>query len=336
MRHTTIALLLLGIQSTTWAALAKPSTDVIPAADEASQRFQRGVTLYHERSFDAALAEFNRAYELAPDYRVLYNIAQVQAERGDYVAAVKYFRRYLTEGGTAVGEPRTTEVRTEITRLEARTAQLHIVGNVEGAELLIDGEPAGTLPLAAVAVNAGARRITLRKKGFEPEELRLMLTGGEDKRVELVLRAEAPKSTALSPAGSNGSSATAASGNTTRAANTGFWISLVATGVAGGAAAAFGVLTHKSDSHLSDELNRYPASPNEIDDARTELKRNALLTDGCGALAVIGLGATIYFAATGGSEPRSTERVKSSGPSLRTLPFGAGTHAAGWQLSGRF
>lgn len=338
MRQTTIALLLLGIQSTTCVALAKPSSETAPAAaDEASQRFQRGVTLYHERSFDAALAEFNRAYELAPDHRVLYNIAQVQAERGDFVSAVKYFRKYLADGGSAVSESRTAEVKTEIARLETRTAKLHVLGNVAGAELLIDGEPLGVLPLASVPVNAGTRRITLRKKGFEPEELRLMLTGGEDRTVQMTLRSESGVAATTAPSAESkvardASLASGGNGST----NTGFWISLAVTGVAGGAAAVFGVLTHKADNRLSDELSRYPASLQRIDDARTDLKRNALLTDGCGALAVVGLGTTIYFAATGGRKKAPEQNRASHGASLRTMPFSLGSHAAGWQLLGRF
>ena len=58
---------------------AQPKTtasETEPALGEARERFQRGVDLYKEGSFDAALAEFNKAYELAPNFRVLYNMAQ--------------------------------------------------------------------------------------------------------------------------------------------------------------------------------------------------------------------------------------------------------------------
>lgn len=344
--------LLVGLQSMTCAALAKPSGEAVPvkpsasaaapaaqaAADEASQRFQRGVTLFHEHSVDAALAEFNRAYELAPDHRVLYNIAQVQAERGDFVAAVKYLRKYLAEGGNAVNETRTAEVRAEIARLELRTAKLRVVGNVDGAELLVDGEPMGVLPLASVPINAGTRQITVRKKGFEPQELRLMLTGGEDKSVQVTLRTESGATPiATAQAANSAPPRSAASLNANESStNTGFWISLAVTGVAGGAAAVFGVLTTKADDRLGDELNRYPASQQTIDDSRSELKRNALLTDGCAALAVVGLGATIYFAATGGEKKAPEQRRAAQTASIRTMPFSLGSHAAGWQLTGRF
>ena len=48
------------------------------------------------------LAEFMRAYELLPNYRVLYNIGQVQLERHDYVAALHAFDDYLEQGARDV------------------------------------------------------------------------------------------------------------------------------------------------------------------------------------------------------------------------------------------
>src|SRR5687767_10373630 len=47
----------------------------------AQSHFRRGVDLYEERNYDGALAEFSRAHELVPNYRVLYNLAQTQVER---------------------------------------------------------------------------------------------------------------------------------------------------------------------------------------------------------------------------------------------------------------
>ncbi|HMA96073.1 MAG TPA: PEGA domain-containing protein [Polyangiaceae bacterium] len=337
MRASTLALVLTAL-TTTPLAVAKPSGTVVQHAEptsapteEASFRFQRGVSLYKERSYDAALAEFNRAYELAPDYRVLYNIAQVQAERGDFVAAVKCFRQYLQDGGTAISDTRSTEVRAEIARLQARIAELHVAANVDGAELLIDGEPVGTLPMAAIPVNAGARRITLRKKGYEVAERRLMLTGGETTTLQLTLQNEpGALPNQGTKVGTNAQSLTQApSGDSS---NPGLWISLAAVGVAGTATAVFGVLTRRTDDQLSDELNRYPASPSSIDDKRRQLKQLTLLTDGCGALTLIGLGATIYFAATG----KTSVEPKRSQLMLQTSPMSLGVRGAGWQVTGQF
>ena len=74
--------------------LADPG-DSPAAVAEAREQFTRGLRLYREGSLEASLAELEKAVELAPSYRLQYNIGQVQFELGNYVAAMHAFRRYL-------------------------------------------------------------------------------------------------------------------------------------------------------------------------------------------------------------------------------------------------
>jgi hypothetical protein len=339
MKRTIAALLLVTVGTTANLAVAKPSvsssqkSELSSAQEEASQRFQRGVKLYRDRSFDAALVEFNRAYEIAPDYRVLYNIAQVQVERGDYVGAVKAFRQYREEGGDSIEPSRIAEVQSEIGRLEGRIARLKIVSDVSGAEVLIDGDTAGTLPLAMVPVNAGVRRVSVRKKGFETDEQRLMLAGGEEKTIEVHLKRNVADSSSKSGAFADRSAAPGDAGSGWHP-TTGFWVSLAATVVAGGSTAAFALVTHSDDNKFGNELDRFPGSRSAIDNARSNLKRDALITDVCAALTVVGIGSTFYFAAT--SSKKSKTEAKVGELKLQTGPSGMGYHGAGWQFGGQF
>lgn len=301
--------------------------------EQASRRFQRGVNLYRDRSFDAALAEFNRAYELAPNYRVLFNIGQVHAERGDYVAGIKAFRQYLAEGGSAVEPARVTEVQAEITRLEGRIANITVTSNVGDAELLIDGVSVGKLPLAHVPVNAGLRSISLRKNGYEADDVRVMLATGDDKALEIKLQKRA-----TAPAAANGASPLPASADGPAASSgpgAAFWISLSATVLAGGATTVFALLTHKADNDYDTALNLYPGSQSQIDNARNDLKRNALLTDVCGAATLVGLASTMYFAlSSSGTEKPKDSRVGNKG--LSWGPVTDGHQQLLWHVSGRF
>jgi tetratricopeptide (TPR) repeat protein len=343
MRPLIVAFVFAGIEAIAVPAIAKqPASPAQKPAEavtgeEASQRFQRGVTLYRERSYDAALAEFNRAYELAPDYRVLYNVGQVQAERGDYVAAARAFRQYLKDGGSAISESRLTEVQAELTRLEGRIAKVHVEANVEGAELVIDGELAGILPLAAIPVNAGIRHVLVRKKGYESKELRLTLTGGENKMVDVVLKSE-QDNTQQSPkrlhAKGNTADQNVPSPQAKTPVNTGFWISLAVTAVAAGATTGFALETNSAKTKFNDELARYPGSLAEIDSKRSDMKRFALITDACGILTVLGVGATVYFAATGWSHPEPGP--KTGKVTWQTGPLGMNHPGIGWQVSSQF
>ncbi|HMA92976.1 MAG TPA: PEGA domain-containing protein [Polyangiaceae bacterium] len=306
-------------------------------AEQASQRFQRGVSLYRERSFDAALAEFNRAYELAPNYRVLFNIGQVHVERGDFVAGIKAFRQYLNEGGTAIEPARVTEVQTEITRLEGRLATITVTSNVAGAELFVDGEFVGSLPRAHVPVNAGMRRISLRKEGYEADEMRVMLATGEEKVLDIKLQ----NRTSQEAAGLRANSLSTGPHHQATAVHkasgglgAGFWVSLSATMIAGGATATFGLLTSKADSDYDAALNHYPGSQSLIDDARRDVKRNALLTDVCGAATLVGVASTLFFAIS--SSPEKPKQSSFASPGLSWGPVIEGHKGLLWHMSGRF
>ncbi len=79
-------------------AAAPPSGDAVSAARD---HFQRGVELFREGDFAAALVEFRRTDELAPTYKLSYNIGQACFELRDYACALSAFRRYLKGGGDA-------------------------------------------------------------------------------------------------------------------------------------------------------------------------------------------------------------------------------------------
>src|SRR5262245_57300010 len=104
--------------------------------EDARERFRRGVDFYREGSYDAALAEFSKAYEIAPDYRVLYNLAQVQSERRDYAAALRLVDDYVKRGQGEIGEERLEQVRNWRPQLKIRVAALWEHCQLDGVELL--------------------------------------------------------------------------------------------------------------------------------------------------------------------------------------------------------
>ncbi|MEO8550761.1 MAG: hypothetical protein ABI678_12335, partial [Kofleriaceae bacterium] len=82
--------------------LAAATASADSKLDEAKAHLASGTQLYDENNFRGALVEFQKAYELAPSWRILFNIGQVEMEVQDYAGALRAYTRYLKEGGPDV------------------------------------------------------------------------------------------------------------------------------------------------------------------------------------------------------------------------------------------
>jgi hypothetical protein len=150
------------------------------AIHEASIHFDRGVKLFQDQDWRGALIEFERAYAVSPNYRVLYNIGQCRYQLQDYAGALEAFQKYLTEGDVHLTAERRKHVQANIDELGERVARVRISSNRVGAEVTIDDTPVGTTPLdSPVTVSAGRRKIVLTKPG-ETDVVRVVDIAGQD------------------------------------------------------------------------------------------------------------------------------------------------------------
>lgn len=273
------------------AAASEPAP--AESVDLARSHFLRGVQLYRAGAYDAALAEFTRAYDSAPHYRILYNLAQIQAQRQDYVASLGLFRQYLQEGSSELSDARTAQVEREMEELERRIARLHVETNVDGARLFINDRPPVELPLERpLLINAGIHRLRVEKPGYLAVFRTLTLTGGDERSLSIELgdaievdTKEAPLRPPLvvvSPAPEAPD-------------DTALWASLTATGVLTTAAVTFGVLTLGAKNELGQQLGDEAAPRGFVAATRERVRTYALLTDAFGIAAATALGASAYF-----------------------------------------
>ena len=180
------------------AAKAKPeAAPANPEQAEADRHFKSGVTLYKEAKFTEALAEFERAYEIAPHPLVLYNIAGCHRELSNYAESVKYSRRFLEEGKGVVAKSRLATAQSELDSVLARIARVTVIGP-DGAELLVDSVSLGTFPLEMpLILPPGEHRLLARAEGFRDAERTMRLASGDQLDVTLTMAAlpkEAPPS----------------------------------------------------------------------------------------------------------------------------------------------
>lgn len=254
------------------AAFAGPEGPKPPSQEvktEALKRFNRGVELSKEGDARSALIEFRRAYELMPNYRVLYNIGQMQYELQDYAAALQSFEEYLKQGGKEIQKKRKTEVDKEIDKLRNRVASATITVNVAGAEVRIDETSIGKAPLEKpLLLNPGKRKISASASGWKPSSKTLELASGDTVQVELKLEEEkAPEPPSPPPPPPPPPPSRT------------HWIAWGVTGALGLSAGVTGYLALRASSRLEEQQGQLPVARSELDRTHSQLRTFSLATD---------------------------------------------------------
>jgi hypothetical protein len=155
---------------------------------EAHRHFQIGLDDVAAGAYKDAIVEFQRAYELSPNFAVLYNIAAAQEKLGDSAAALAALERYLAEAGAAIPAERRAKVEAEMRRHAARTGALVVLSQPPSARISIDGvllreDQVGR----AVRVNAGAHQVAAVHEGYTPAERSVTVAAGDTTQVTLAL-----------------------------------------------------------------------------------------------------------------------------------------------------
>jgi hypothetical protein len=296
-------------------ALAVPS---LPAAaqptkeqqQDAATRFRKGLDLAKDGDYRAALIEFRRAYELAPNYNVLYNIGQVYFELQDYPGALNAFERYLSEGADRVPATRRAEVQKDIEKLKARVANLEVACTVPDAEVTLDDVAVGKCPVPKpILVSAGRHKVSVSKVGFTSSTKVVELASGDTLKVSLdpveqktatpVGPVEPPKVVEV-PVQPVQQPPPPPASTPVRAAPIAFGVT---TGVLTIGAVVTGVLALGASSDLKDQRMSPNAMRSSLDSAQTKTQALALTTDILTGVAVVGLGVTLYTALRKESPP---------------------------------
>ena len=267
---------------------------VRPAGNESEgrTRFGRGIELYKEGNFHAALAEFRAAYAAAPSWRIQYNLGQTLYQLQDYAGALAAFQVYVTEGADKIEPARRTEVDGEIAKLVQRVATVTLIlappaaDQTPTAEILIDDEAKGSATgKLEVVVSAGRRKFTASAPGYRTSTRVIDVAGST--RVELQLPLEPlvvapavvakPRETAPPPPAPRSKSRLP------------FWLGLGATGLAAGGTITFALLAKREHDKFQNELGIPNIAAESLQSTRDATKQNALAAD------ILG-GATIALA----------------------------------------
>ncbi len=159
-----------------------------PASDkkEAATHYQRGISLYKESNYSAALSEFKAAHAALPSWEVLFNIGLCQRRLFQYGSAIRSFDHYLAEGGAKVPKDRRAAVDQELEQIRALTAPVAVIVNGASANVLVDGDPQGVTPLSTmVLLGPGKHVVRAEREGCAPDEKTIEVVSGQAQAVTL-------------------------------------------------------------------------------------------------------------------------------------------------------
>ncbi|MEO6600666.1 MAG: tetratricopeptide repeat protein [Polyangiaceae bacterium] len=308
----TLALLFAALpaQAQTSASVAAP-TQADPATDGsevelARRHFAQATKLYKDGDFDAALVQFERAYEVKPNYKVLYNIGQTYFQLRQYVEARDAMQRYVKEGGTQVEGERISAVTKDLADLEKRIAHVTVNVNAKDATVLVDGKKVGTTPLAGpIAMSEGQRTISVEAPNRGVLQRLVRVAGGEFQTLNLTVE-EAQVIVVHTKSDASPAHLGAV-----------FWTSAIGAIVIGAGAGVTGYVALNAQHDNKDQQNELGVTPKQLGDTDKRAKNFALTTDILAGAAIVCAGvATVIWLSTPSSKSQVGLTVTPSSANL--------------------
>ena len=277
-------------------AAAAPADDV---TTQAREHFTQATKLYKDGDFDAALVQFERAYELKPNYRVLYNIGQTYFQLRQYVEARDAMTRYLKEGGDQIDAERQAAVHKDLADLQRRLAKVTIQVNVGGATVLVDGKNMGVTPLAEpIVVSEGLRSISVEAPNRGVLQRQLQVAGG-DQQVLTLKFDEGPRTIVIK--------ASDAPAEAKGRLGAGFWVTAIGAVALGAGAGVTGYLAFKAQDDNRNQRKQFGVTPTQLSDSSDRAKTFALTSDILSGAALVCAGVATVILVTSPSHPHSAQ-----------------------------
>jgi hypothetical protein len=263
-------------------------------------RFRRGVQLYEDGDYQLALIEFTKAYELAPSYRLLYNIGQVQVELAHYAAAIKSLKSYLDQGGSDIPPDERSRVDRQVESLRRRTATVSIRISVAGASVELDEQPLPQEQAITELVDGGEHRLRVTKAGFLPYQQRFTVGGGDVTDVSVVLTPQPVEEPRTATAQSHPE----------------VWASWLTTGAFGAGTLICGLIALNYNSKLTKLRDELGSSDSERQSAGDRARTFGYVTDGLAIATAAGAAVSVYLTVRASGQPAARIGIAPDGVRL--------------------
>lgn len=171
-------------------ALAHAGQD--DAKTAAKAKLAEGARLMDAGDYAQALSDFEDAYKLVPNAKILFDIGLANVGLARYPEAVRAFEQFVAQ---AKNVPSTviSDAQKQIESLRPKVASVEITASQPGIEIIIDGRSQGKTPLTVqVYVDPGQHRLLAQKDESSPPTVQVFnVAGGEHQILRVVLPAAA-------------------------------------------------------------------------------------------------------------------------------------------------
>ena len=166
-----------------------PSASTSSANDaqkqDAKSHFDKGIALFEEEAWDAALTEFNQSRALYPTRSATNDAGICLRKLHRFDEAIEMFEALLKFSSLSPDEREVAQA--QVRELSDYVGTLTLQGVEAGTRIVIDGRERGDAPIALLRVSAGTHVLRAERDGFAAFEAQVTIAGGKNTAVPVKL-----------------------------------------------------------------------------------------------------------------------------------------------------
>ena len=183
-------LVLAGLSALSSVALSQPAISGEEAAKIADAHFLRGKALLKDGNIKGAYKEYKASWDLKRTYDIAANLGNVEYELGMPRDAAEHLAFSLRNAAVSVAPDRLEKIKQVLDQAKALVGAVFVKVNVDGAEILIDGESVGRSPIAEeLYVDPGTRTFEAKLAGHDGAKHKVDVERAGSQTVTLTLKA---------------------------------------------------------------------------------------------------------------------------------------------------
>jgi tetratricopeptide (TPR) repeat protein len=157
-------------------------------SESSEQLLQDGVALRRAGKDAEALELFRRARQASPSPRALAQVALAEQALARWAEAEQHLDLVLQTDDPWVIERRSLLLEA-LKEVRSRLGTLEVSVNRAGAEVWLDGNPVGTMPIGPLRLATGKHEVEVRASGFEPATQTVQIRSGNTTTANFSLHA---------------------------------------------------------------------------------------------------------------------------------------------------